>query len=118
MMIDIAKSYSPYPSGRFPTDGAHNGQRFRDTVLVPAMQEALRQGGEPVVVNIDGVRTFGSSFLEEAFGGLVRKGIFTRDQVRRGLEIVCTKPHLFLFRDAIAKYIASAQPEERPSLHA
>ena len=29
---------------------------------------------EPVTIELDGVRGFGSSFLEEAFGGLVRKG--------------------------------------------
>jgi len=27
-----------------------------------------------VVIDLDGVRGYGSSFLEEAFGGLVRKG--------------------------------------------
>lgn len=118
MMIDIAKSYSPYPSGRFSSDGSHNGEKFRDSVLVPALNDALRGGDGPLIVNIDGVRTFGSSFLEEAFGGLIRKGLFTREQVRTGLKIVCTKPHLFIFRDAIDKYIATAQPDSTPHMHA
>lgn len=114
-VIDIAKEFNPYPSGRFPADGQFNGERFRVEVLEPALNSARASPREKVVVDIDGVRSFGSSFLEEAFGGLIRKRVFTRKELKGLLEVQCTKPHLFLFRDSIESYIDNAQPE--PAVH-
>jgi len=112
MIIDLASDYFPYPSGRFTSDGTYNGERFRTEVLVPALRAAKAAGGsEKVVIDIDGVRSFGSSFLEEAFGGLVRRGLFSRGDLSSLLEIRCTKPHLFMFRDLIGSYIDSAQAD-------
>lgn len=68
--FDVGKSYSRYPAGRFSEDGPFSGQRFREEVLLPA----LRQGSTIEVV-LDNTAGYGSSFLEEAFGGLVRAGI-------------------------------------------
>lgn len=116
MIIDLAKDFSPYPSGRFPVDGEFNGQRFRDNWLVPAITDAQR-GHEKVVVDIDGVRTFGSSFLEEAFAGLIRLRKFNRQQVNELLEVRCTKPHLTIFKDTIASYIRDAVAEDRAIAH-
>tara|TARA_R110000751_G_scaffold144643_1_gene248231 strand:+ start:1071 stop:1430 length:360 start_codon:yes stop_codon:yes gene_type:complete len=119
MNIDLAKQFSPYPSGRFPSDGTHNGQAFRDDYLMPALVKAKSaRGTEKVVVNIDGVRTFGSSFLEEAFAGLIRKGWFTRDEMERLLVIECSKPHLMIFKESISGYIRAAKPEASSLLHA
>lgn len=112
MIIDLASDYSPYPSGRFASDGAHNGERFRTEILTPSLRAAKAAGGaEKVVIDIDGVRSFGSSFLEEAFGGLVRRGLFSRSELSSLLEIRCTKPHLFMFRDLISNYIENAQSD-------
>lgn len=69
LTIEIAKDFSTEPGGRFLTDGPASGQRFRDEMLSPALSE-----GEHVLVVLDGVEGYGSSFLEEAFGGLVRLG--------------------------------------------
>lgn len=67
--LSIARDFTRYPAGRFRSDGPYSGEQFRDDFLVPAMEK-----GESVSIDLDGVRGFGSSFLEEAFGGLVRKG--------------------------------------------
>lgn len=69
-VISIAKQFSPTPGGRFLRDGPFPGEKFRDEVLLPA----LSKEGASVVVDMDGASGYGSSFLEEAFGGLVRKG--------------------------------------------
>lgn len=108
-MIDIASEFSPYPSGRFEADGQFNGELFRNTRLVPALKRALA-GGDVVVVDIDGVRTFGSSFLEESFAGLVRLGFFEKRFVQQHLSIRCTKPHLQFFKQSIEELIARATP--------
>ncbi len=110
MIIDLANEFSRYPSGRYPSDGTHNGQAFRTEILVPALRRAISED-TILVVDIDGVRTFGSSFLEEAFAGLVRLGLFDRGQLDRHLEIRCQKSHLKLFKDAILSLIREARPE-------
>lgn len=79
-MISIANDFSPTPSGRYIEHNVASGQAFRDTLLLPALRE-----GE-VTVDLDGVAGYGSSFLEEAFGGLIRKGM-TEDVVRKRLRI-------------------------------
>lgn len=67
--ISIARDFSPYPAGRVPEDGPFNGTTFRDEVLLPAFK---KHGN--VAVDFDGLFSCGSSFLEEAFGGLLRHG--------------------------------------------
>lgn len=67
--IRIASQFSRFPAGRFNADGPYSGQAFRDRFLVPALGK-----GKPFIVELDGTAGFGSSFLEEAFGGLVRAG--------------------------------------------
>lgn len=68
--ISVAKDFSIYPAGRFLEDGLNSGERFRNDHLIPALQT-----GCDVVVDLDGTRGFGSSWLEEVFGGLVREGM-------------------------------------------
>nr|VFJ90739.1 MAG: protein of unknown function (DUF4325) [Candidatus Kentron sp. LFY] len=68
-VLNIAKDFSRYPAGRVVTDGPYSGQGFREGFLVPAME-----AGEKFTIDLDGTRGYGSSFLEEAFGGLVRAG--------------------------------------------
>ena len=80
--IQLAKEFSRAPFGRTPKDGPHSGQVFRDRHLVPALEKH-----EHVEVWLDGVAMLGTSFLEEAFAGLVRSGSFTEDELRRKLEI-------------------------------
>lgn len=67
--INVAKDFSRYPAGRYEDDGPYSGAIFRKNFLVPAMDD-----GSKFNVELDGVRGYGSSFLEEAFGGLVRLG--------------------------------------------
>jgi hypothetical protein len=69
-VIVVARHFSRFPAGRFFDDGPFSGQAFREKFLVPALA-----AGQRFIVDLDGTAGFGSSFLEEAFGGLVRSGI-------------------------------------------
>lgn len=80
--ISVARDFSPYPAGRYEDDGDYCGQRFREGHLVPALRRA-----ECVEVSFEGVYGCGSSFLDEAFGGLVREDGFTKEQLDRQLVI-------------------------------
>ena len=66
-MISVARDFSKYPAGRFRQDGKFTGEAFREDFLLPALKKG------DVEVDLDGTLGYGSSFLEEAFGGLVRE---------------------------------------------
>jgi hypothetical protein len=99
--IKIATDFSRYPAGRYVIDGPYSGELFRTKFLAPAIE---RQ--DKVVIDMDGARGYGSSFLEEAFGGLVRLG-FMKDMIKRKLEIHATNASL---KQEINDYINSAEP--------
>lgn len=81
IQINIAKDFSDTPGGRFISEGENSGEQFRDEILLPKYKYA-EQHNEELEINFDGCWGFGTSFLEEAFGGLVRiikkKGILNR----------------------------------------
>ncbi len=81
--LSVARDFSEYPGGRFRRISENSGEQFREEFLLPAIHT-----GQKVIVNLDGVVGYGSSFLEEAFGGLVRAmGWVTRSEVDSALTI-------------------------------
>ncbi len=84
--ISIASAFSRVPAGRFRTDGPYSGERFRDDFLLPPLID-----GQQVIVDFDGARGYGSSFLEEAFGGLVRKNVVSPDVINTRIKFVSTE---------------------------
>ncbi len=110
MIIDIAKEFSPHPSGRVPEDAEHNGQRFRKELLIPALVKILegKSKDKAIVIDIDGVRVFGSSFLEEAFGGLAREQGFDKRRAIPLIQVKPTLPHLKMFEDDILLHLKEA----------
>lgn len=109
MTIDMASEFSRHPAGRVKADGPDNGERFRSEHLVPVLQAAMKASVLEVVVDIDGCRSFGSSFLEEAFGGLSRVPSFPFLDAIKILKIRSKKPHLQIYKDAIHEYLADAK---------
>ena len=101
--ITIARDFSKYPAGRFRTDGKTSGEAFRDDLLVPALR-----GGSRVVVVFDGVAGFGSSFLEEAFGGLVRDRQMREAFLDEHLCLQADDPDLADFVELARRYIKEA----------
>jgi hypothetical protein len=103
--INIASDFSPYPAGRFVSDGPFSGEVFRNEHLVPALNDY-----EKVTVNISGVPGYGSSFLEEAFGGLIRECGFSAQQLKEKLEIIYdSNESLEEDKKAIWEYISDAE---------
>lgn len=71
--IDVARDFSRKPFGRDENDGKFSGKRFRDEYLIPTL---IEHPNEKLVIALDGVeRGYGSSFLEEAFAGLLRNNV-------------------------------------------
>lgn len=98
--ISVAKDYSRYPAGRFKSDGPANGEKFRTVYLVPALERS-----ESTTIDLDGTRGYGSSFLEEAFGGLVRLG-YSKEQIGSFIKLTSVDGSLI---DEIWHYIDVAQ---------
>ena len=107
IMISIA-DFSKYPSGRDTQDGSFNGKTYREEILKPALNQAI-QKKRTILVSLKGVMSFGSSFLEEAFGGLVREEGFTKEQLRTRLVIDPGKPNFTRYEKTIWSYINGAK---------
>ena len=80
--ISVARDFSRFPAGRTAADNEFNGTRFRIEHLVPAIRDF-----ETVEVDFNGVYALGSSFLEEAFGGLVRVELMDKEELLDKLKI-------------------------------
>jgi hypothetical protein len=106
MSISIAKDFSDVPAGRYLTDGDYTGERFRDDFLIPALKKASKDC--PVVVDINDVEGYGSSFLEEAFGGLIRKHSFTEEDLKNKLKIKANNSY-DIYKQVINLHIKEAQ---------
>lgn len=99
--INISHDFSEYPAGRYKADGPYSGEAFRDDILTPALNE-----NDVVEITFDGAMGYGSSFLEEAFGGLVRVSRFSRDILRRKLKLFYKEDPIVI--DEVWQYIDSA----------
>ncbi len=99
--INVANDFSKFPGGRFKTDGSYSGERFRDEILLKKLQTQKR-----VIVELDGTLGYGSSFLEEAFGGLVRECGFTPKKL---LSILSFKTKNSTLEETIKTYIRAAR---------
>jgi STAS-like domain of unknown function (DUF4325) len=100
-VIDVGTEFSHYPAGRFSADGPHSGEVFREKYLAPSIAR-----GELIMVDLTGTRGLASSFLEEAFGGLIRVNDFSPDTVRRCLKL---KTRSASIEGEIWSYISDAQ---------
>lgn len=67
------KDFSITPGSRYRDEGikAHSGQEFREDFLEPIFKEIINND-EKITVNLDGTIGYGTSWLEEVFGGLAR----------------------------------------------
>lgn len=79
--IVIARDFTTFPGGRYIVNGKGSGELFRKEFLIPVLEKSDRAR-----VHLDGAVGYPSSFLEEAFGGLVRLG-YSADQIRRAFTI-------------------------------
>lgn len=109
--IDIARDFSRFPGGRYARHGKYSGEEFRNRKLAPALREAIERATR-LVVRIDGVRGYGSSFLEEAFGGLVRVERIPASQVLSHLLIRADDRRFRIYQDLINRYINEASTTE------
>lgn len=103
--VDVAKDFTRFPAGRYKKNGTTSGEEFRSRFL----EDPLRHG-EEVSVNLDGTIGYGSSFLEEAFGGLVRSLGLDANSILQHLHFQSSDPSLI---EEITDYIRDASKARR-----
>lgn len=105
--INVGVEFSETPIGRYAEDSDFSGQTFREEWLVPSLNNYLK-----VYVKIDEVEGYGSSFLDEAFGGLVRNNNFTIDDLKKKLFFICEKEDFKIYEKMIWHYIDQSKPNK------
>lgn len=103
--ISIAKDFSRVPCARFHQEGDYSGQEFRQNVLLPKLKEAIEQKVKLQVI-LDGTAGLGTSFLDEAFGGLIRDDKVKYEDIQSYLELVSEEDEDYI--EEINQYIKDA----------
>lgn len=107
MDLIVAKDFYRRPLGRYRSQGTYTGEAFREDVLVPRLNKLSHN--EKFVIDFTGVTMNGSSFLEEAFGGLVRDHGYTLERLRNIL--VLKFPRRPSLENKVWQYISDAEIE-------
>jgi len=102
LKIAVAKDFSDSTGGRVPMEGPNSGEEFRDNLLIPA----LNNHSGKIFIDLDGTDGYGSSFLEESFGGLIRKGFKADDLLNR---FIFKSEEDDSYIDEVIRYIKEAQ---------
>lgn len=100
-IVDVGADFTPFPAGRTRSDGPFCGEVFRDKFLRPHLDKH-----EAVIVVLDTALGYGSSFLEEAFGGLIRLE-YPKEEVLSLIRLETADPFL---KEEIEGYIKNAKP--------
>lgn len=103
MMTEVKViDFTRYPGPRFKKLGKGSGEEFRESYLYPKFSN-----DHELVVNLDGAKGYGSSFLEEAFGGLIRKYNLTKNDVKFLMDHIISKNDPTL-ADEVREYMQDA----------
>lgn len=71
--INIVRDFSMCPGGRYIEEGENSAEEFRDKILIPKLDLAILTNKD-LYIELGGTYGYSSAFLEETFGGLIRKG--------------------------------------------
>ena len=83
--LTIATDNTEYPGGRYSSDGEGNATDFREKHLIPMLEK-----NEPFVIDLNGIVSYPVSFIDEAFGGLVRMKRYSAEQLLKLMKFHST----------------------------
>ncbi|MBH2774097.1 STAS-like domain-containing protein [Serratia marcescens] len=77
-IVKVSEKF-PYPGPRFKRLGPQSGEEFKlflHKIIIDFYGDDFTNNKNvSIVIDLDGTRGYGSSFLEEGFGGLIRMGV-------------------------------------------
>lgn len=97
--------FSKTPNGRTSEDGPYNGYRYRVQFVRPAFKEAL-ENNKVAQFDFDDIVPPGSSFLDEAFAGLIKEDGYPLDTVKKHISFISKFP---LYKMQIEDYYVDAE---------
>ena len=103
IVYKIADEFSQFPAGRFESMSDTSGEAFRKVLV------KLLSTYNEVELVLDGAEGYPPSFLEEAFGGLVRDEGFKKDDLYKRLSYTANDPIYKNYPDIIKRYIKDAK---------
>lgn len=112
MTLNVRRDFARAPGPRYRSEGSFSGEEFREGYLLPRLKEAMA-GDCVLLIDIDGVAGFGVSFLEEAFGGLIREDGLTQSTILQHIELKSER--LDYLEEEILSYVKDAQGEKNKS---
>jgi hypothetical protein len=113
--IVVGRDFAKYPGPRYARTGSSSGEEFRNRLLIPLLREAIKNGTR-LTVYLDDVAGYGSSFLEESFGGLIRAGL-SKDEILGHLVIDAHTVRLKHHALRALEYISDAAKRDQLLAH-
>ena len=114
LRINIAREFSPVPIARYKEGDAtddKSGETFRDNCLYPKIRQAI-DSGDVLEVDFAGIRSVSASFLEESFGGLVRKYHISAVKILDTVKFLPEKSYFDPYIRITKKYINEARADD------
>ncbi|SEQ56695.1 STAS-like domain-containing protein [Nitrosomonas ureae] len=108
LLLNVKTDFSPTPGPRYISEGEFSGEAFRQTCLEPKIRQAL-DSNALLIIDLDGTSGFGTSFLEEAFGGLIRVNHYKYQDIIDHIELKSEEEN-YLIED-IKWYLLDAKKE-------
>lgn len=105
VIFKIAKEFSKTPGPRYIHEGPNSGELLRTSKFFELFRNAIEHG-KIVTVDLDGTAGYGTSFLEEIFGGLIREHNLDYKQIKSHLKIISDEEP-YLIKD-IFHYLSDA----------
>lgn len=103
VIFSIAKDFSPHPGPRYARQGANSGEALRQRLM-----KILDSKPTKLLIDLDGTKGIGSSFLDEAFGGLVRWEHMSKNDLLKRFEFRSTIDPSYIAE--IVDSISKAEP--------
>lgn len=76
-IINVAKDFSKFPSGRKKLNNDYSGEEFSERFLIPYLKNT-----QPITIELDGVIGYSSAFLMEAFTNAIKRTNISYEQFR------------------------------------
>lgn len=108
MKISVLKDFTRAPGPRYIFEGKNSGELFRENLLVPKLREAIARK-TVLQIDLDGTAGYGTSFLEEVFGGLIREDKLEFSTIKRTLKFKSTEDPFLI--EEIEEYLLDAREE-------
>lgn len=109
-VLKVSVDFSDIPGPRYIREGLYSGEDFRERLLLPRLRQCI-ENGNTLVVDLDGTQGYGTSFLEEAFGGLIREDRLSLEEISTHIDYISLEePYLI---DDIRDYLKDASDENQ-----